>query len=59
MIDHKDFEIPVTLILTLSEAKALISLLYKTTPDMATYGQIANKLHEVINRTENTEKFDL
>jgi hypothetical protein len=59
MIDKKDFEIPLTLHLSLAEAKALIALLYETTPDMATYGQIANKLHEVINKAETITKFDL
>ena len=48
----KDFEIPVTLHLSLAEAEALIALLYQTTPNMVTYGQIEMKLHEVINKAE-------
>ena len=59
MIDKNDFGIPVTLQLSRVEAKALIALLHKTTPTMATYGQVAKKLHEVINKAETIKKFDL
>ena len=59
MIDKNDFAIPVTLHLTLLEAKALIALLYETAPDMATYGEIAAKLHMGINTAETAKKFDL
>ena len=60
MIDPKrDFETPVILHLTLSEANALIALLYETAPEMVTYGHVAKKLHEVINKAETNKMFDL
>ena len=46
MIDKNDFAIPVTLHLTLLEAKALIALLYETAPDMVIYGKDRNEIGE-------------